>query len=421
MFICMALSLSLLKVNVTALDKHFVSNYSNIVTNNLIAKTNYNTSIYGTDLEENMVEEKPIITSFSIDNNIISVSGAVDSTDNTTHFCLEGQAYKTFDNNIVCNVTDTTNTYDVIFLCLEKKQEYNDYLLYRNSESDVTNLMGNYGLKIYLMKKGTRNISIIEDLSIDISNVDNILASLYETDYSNLNWFTNCFEPVPEAIPYNVTTREYQFIDSVTYYFGTVAVKLGIILEATNDTPTISNQASFTSKLEHSYYVYSDNPSYNQPARAEGYFRVENLNIETGIGQGYYIQQVHWNGAGDTSSAISGTLNLYIGYGSVVGGNITFSSAYKTFNRDNWLNLIDSSCNSNNMPRQVKTEYDGLIISTPSHYADFSATIINSTNAPDKYKCYQTIWKFDITKKGTWGNYSSYRTNQSLTCTSYFS
>ena len=93
MFICMALSLSLLKVNVTALDKHFVSNYSNIETNNLIAKTNYNTSIYGTDLEENMVEEKPIITSFSIDNNIISVSGAVDSTDNTTHFCLEGQAY----------------------------------------------------------------------------------------------------------------------------------------------------------------------------------------------------------------------------------------------------------------------------------------------------------------------------------------
>lgn len=251
--------------------------------------------------------------------------------------------------------------------------------------------------------------------------MQNILSFLNETDYSNLNWFTSCFEPVPEVQPANVTKAEYKFIDTETYYFGSVQVKLGVILTATNDTPTVSNQASFTSKLQHSYYVYSTNPSYTQPARAAGYFRVENVNISSAVGQGYYIQQIRWNGSGETTLSSSLSLNAYIGYGSVLGGNVTLSSTPKSFKKDNWLNLIDSSCTNNNMPRRADTKFDNLIISTPSHYADFSATITNATNVTNKFKCYQTIWSFDITKKNMWAGYSSYKTNQSVTCTSYFS
>ena len=431
---CFAMStlmcLSILGNNAYALGDEFVASDisesyifdgnlgKSVIAENTIGKTNINTSVYGYDLEDNMVEETPNVSSFTIQGSNVNVSGYVNENDLNTAFNLTGAAYKTFDNNIVCNVIDTTGNYDVLFLCLEKGQENNDYILYRNAGNGVK---GDYGLKVYLMKKGTRDISIIEDTNVEIINVQNILDNLEETDYSNLNWFTSCFEPIPEVEPANVTKKEYQFIDTEVYYFGSVQVKLGVILTATNDTPTVSNQASFTSKLQHSYYVYSTNPSYNQPARAEGYFRVENINISSTVGQGYYIQQIHWNGAGATTLSASLSLNAYIGYGSIFGGNITLSSSPKSFKKDNWLNLIDRDATDYNRPRRADTKYTNLIISTPSHYADFSATITNATNATDKFKCYQTIWSFDITKKNSWAGYSSYKTNQSVTCTSYFS
>lgn len=394
-----------------------------ILLNELVGKTKFNSSIYGYDLEDNMIVESPDVGSFTINDDIVNVSGFVDTTDSNTSFNLVGTAFKTYDNNIVCNVVDTTNKYDVIFLCLEKKQEHNDYILYRNSSEDIEEYMGDYGLKIYLMRKGTRDISILEDLDVQIPDLSSTLVDLEETEYSNLNWFTYCFEPIPEesasVMPTNVTTTRYTYWDSDTYFFGSVTASLGIKLTATNDTPNVSNTTNFTSKLEHEYLVNASDSSYNNPLRAAGYFRVEDIGIEATVGQGYYLQQVRWNASGASTISSSKSLNLSIGYGLA---GYTVSATTRSFKKENWLNLVNSECvYYSNMPRHANTEYDDLIISTPSHYADFSAIVVNIPEYTDKFKCYQTKWTFDITKKNFWAGYSTVKSNQYLYCTSYFS
>lgn len=387
---------------------------TSVIAENVIGKTNINTSVYGYDLEDNMIDETPNVSSITIQGSNVSVSGYVNESDINTAFNLVGTAYKTFDNNIVCNAADTTGNYDVLFLCLEKGQENNDYILYRNAEIGVK---GDYGLKVYLMKKGTRDISIIEDTNVEIPNVQNVLSFLEETDYSNLNWFTSCFEPIPNIEQYD--TREYLFVDNEIYYFGSVQVMLGLKLYLTNDTPRVVGQATFTSKLTHSYYAYSTNPAYNQPARAAGYFRVENIKVDATVGQGYYIQYALWDGKGEESLPISVSANIGIGNIFSASGSFTFYP-FQIPRTSGMVNLIDEHSTNDNKPKELILPYTGLIISNSTHEANLITQITDMTRVTNKTNLYTTIWSFDITKKNIWASYSTYRTNESVSCSSIF-
>ena len=427
---CFAMSalmcLSILGNNAYALGDEFVASDisesyifdesfgTSVIAENAIGKTNINTSVYGYDLEDNMVEETPNISSFTIQGSNVNVSGYVNENDLNTAFNLTGAAYKTFDNNIVCNVVDTTGNYDVLFLCLEKGQENNDYILYRNTEIGIK---GDYGLKIYLMKKGTRDISIIEDTDVEIINVQSVLNCLEETDYNNLNWLTNCFEPIPNVE--QCDTREYLFVDSEIYYFGSVQVMLGLKLTLINDTPSVNGQATFTSKIKHSYYAYSTNSAYNQPARAAGYFKVENIKVDATVGQGYYIQFALWDGKGEENLPISVSANIGIGNIVSTSGSITFYP-FQVPRSSGMVNLIDEHATYDNMPKELILPYTGLIISNSTHEANLITQITDLTRATKKMNTYTTVWSFDITKKNIWASYSPYRTNESVSCTSIF-
>lgn len=396
---------------------------------NMLGKTNIDTSIYGYDLEDNMIENTPELNKIQIVDNEITVNGCVDAENKNTDFNLIGTVYKTNDGNIVCDAYDSTNKYDVIFLCLERTQEHNDYVLYRDTPELLSETIGDYGLKIYLMKKGTRDISILEDVNVTIDNQNQLLTNIEQTEYSNLNWFTKCFEPinddnndVPTPIS-AITQTTYTYCDSELYWFGSTTVELGVVLTATNNTPNVGSTGStlFTSNLNHDYFVYSTNPSYNQPARASGHFRIENIRAEGTIGQGYYLQQIAWNGNGENSISFV-SLSAYIGLSGRFGGaSISPSFEVISFEKDNWYNLVNNFVSPTSVPRMASTSYTNLIISTPNHYASFNAMVTNDNLVPtsDKFKCYQTIWTFDITKKGLWG-YSPDKYNQQLYCTSYF-
>lgn len=398
------------------------SQETNVVTittsSSLKAKTSLDTSIYGYDLEDNMINEQPIIDSFYITCSLVNVHGFVNNLNLDTEFSLVGTVYKTFDNNLFCEVKDASGNYDVVFTCLEKKQQHNDYVLLRNVD-ESTIYKGDYGLKIYLMKKGTRDISIIEDENIVIDYLDEILLNCDETEYSNLNWFANCFEPIPEnnELPFSTTTKEYTYWDTDTYYFGTVWAKMGFKLSSTLDTPSLPN--SFGTKLEFEWIVDASDPAYNNPYRADGYFKVQNIRAESLIGQGNYLQSIMWNGQGATTLSASLSLSLYIGYGSILGGSVSYTTSPTTFPKANWLYLIDSNCSDTVKPRQAKTTYTSLVLSKPTHYADLLVDPVSmSTNSSFNY--YQTLWTFDVYKKSSSTSYNLNKSNQTLTSGSYF-
>lgn len=400
----------------------FAEESNQIIANEIIGKTSIDTSIYGDDLEYNMVEESPGISNFSIKDRIVNIVGYVDSNDSNTEFCLTGIAYRTYDNNIVCDAMDSSGKYDVVFVCLEKKQEYNDYILYRDNLNEMMNEMGEYGLKIYLMKKGTRDLSILEDLNVEITNISEILNNLDETDYSKLNWFTYCFLPTHDESdniePYSTNTTSYTYWDD-KYYIGTDTIQLGVKLKATNDTPAVANNTDFTSKLEFEFVIETSNPAYNNPYRGDGHFRIENVKIQALIGQGYYIQHIAWNGDGEGITNLSPSLGVSVGisYG-VLGANISISPTTYSLNKDNTLNLVDSQCDYNTkMPRQVEIEYDNIILSGQRHYLDFLAHVVDNDKISEKFKMYQTYWTFDVATKGYY-NFSVVDSNH-LYCTNW--
>lgn len=404
------------------------NNIQHITPKTIIAKTSMNTSVYGDDLDQNMIDEKPIINRFEIESDSVNISGFIDTDDKDTAFCLTGTAYKTYDNNIVCDVIDLNEKYDVIFVCLEKKQGYNDYILYRDSQIDISGLLGEYGLKIYLMKKGTRDISILEDTNVEISNVEMILSGLNETEYSKLNWFTNCFIPSEnksddnQIEPFSVHKTEYTYWGD-QYYIGNnnVSIQMGIKLKATNDTPSLDSGTFFTSKLEFEFVIKTSDPAYNNPARAEDKYRVSNVKIQSSIGKGYYLQSVWWNGVGYGSIGAGATLSLSVGisYGPL-GANLSISPNLRDFQKDNWLYLVNSECDGClKMPRQVETIYKNITLARSSHYLDFGAYAVNNKNISEKFKAYSVCWTFDVQERGLFGSYSTVESNE-LYCSSWF-
>lgn len=210
-----------------------------------MGKVKYNVSEYGDDLEIDLIDIKPIITDFNLSNNSVQIKGQADLYDDDTTFCIEGAVFKTYDGNIVCETCDKNGNFDVLFLCLERNCQYNDYILHRGN-IDVNDLKGAYGLKLYLMKKGTRDIYLLEDINVGVENSDNLLNTLPEIDYSSLNWFVNCFTPIQILVSDNevstlseLTTNTYTFTDTEVYAIGSDRIYLGFVLYATNIPPLI--------------------------------------------------------------------------------------------------------------------------------------------------------------------------------------
>lgn len=117
---------------------------------------------------------------------------------------------------------------------------------------------------------------------------------------------------------------------------------------------------------------------------------------------------------------MSATQNLSISIGYGLAG-YTISSNTKTFKKENWVNLVGSEAvYYSNMPRYASTKYTNLIIGSPSSYADFAVTVVNIPEYTNKFKCYQTKWTFNITKRNSSLGYDTKKSNQELYCTSYF-
>lgn len=404
--------------------------FDEINAQHLMGKTNCNVSLYGDDLEDNMVTNAPVISQFRINDNMIMVNGLVNSWDNNTSFCLQGKVYKTYDGNIVCNASDTTGKYDVLFLCLEKKSDYNDYILLRDREDEQYDLKGDYGLKIYLLRKGTREISILEDTDVKVSNINRILVNAEETDYSCMNWFTNCFIPISSdtnaedsVSPLSViTTGNFTYWDTEVYAIGSDRIYLGLQILATNTTPPVYDQTTFSCKIEYNPIADSTNPAYANPQRAADMFRVHNIGVVFMIGQGYFLQEAAWGAYGCTTPSLNPSLSfgISLSYG-VVGGSISVQPSYYV---PVTLGALTDLCGYGSsypysMPRRAQTFYSGLAFANTGDEASLSVRITNIPEISDKFACYQTEWTFDIHKKGAWSGYS-YSLSDHVYCTSYF-
>ena len=396
----------------------------------LLGKTNYNVSIYGDDLEDNMVTNKPVINEFRIYKNKAIVNGFVDSDNIDTRFCLQGEVYRTYNDHIVCFANDTTGKYDVMFLCLEKKKDYNDYILLRKSGDKQYDQRGDYGLKIYLLRNGTREISILEDTNIIVSNVNKILSQVEETDYSSMNWFTNCFKPLSSSNNGNdsvspsseLTQGTFTYWDTDVYAIGSDLIYLGFQIIATNTTPPVSGQTTFSCIIQYYPLASSTNPAYAEPQRAADMFRVNNIGVISVIGQGYFLQQASWGAYGYTTPSLNLSLNFEISLSSgVLGGSISAQPSYDVpvyFGAMEDL-VKNGSSYPYSMPRKAQTLYSGLSFANTNDEASLSVVVTDIPVISSKTDIFQIEWTFDIYKKNAWGIYS-YSSSDHVYCTSYF-
>lgn len=407
-----------------------VPGYDEVNVSSLIGKTNYNVSVYGDNLDSDLVSADPTLNYFYFSGNSVYVNGYVNNGNEDTKFNLQGTAYKTYDDNIVCNVNDTTGNYVVLFLCIEKKTDYNDYILFREPGNIQQLQSGEYGLKIYLQREGTREISLLEDVNVSISNVDNILSTIESTDYSSMNWFVSCFLPIstsdqtenlisPASL---VTNNTFTYWDTEVYAIGSDRIYLGIQMIATNTTPPLSSQTTFSSLVEYYPIVSSTNPAYADPQRAADMFRVQNIGVTAMIGQGYYLQYASWNASGYTTPALNMSLNfgISLSYGPLGASLEASPSYYVPVYFGSSTILCGSTCSyPYSMPRRAQTMYTGLSFANTGDQAGLTVIANNIPEMSNKFDCYQTNWTFDIYKKNPWGIYS-YLISDNLYCTSYF-
>lgn len=402
---------------------------SSIESISLLGKVKYNVSKYGDDLETNLIDIKPIITDFNLSNNSVQIKGQADLYNGNTMFYIEGSVFKTYDNNIVCEACDKNGNFDVLFLCLERNCQYNDYILHRGS-INVNDLKGVYGLKLYLMKKGTRDIYLLEDINISVENSDNLLNNLPEIDYSSLNWFVNCFAPIQilvsddEVSPLSeFTANTYTFTDTEVYAIGSDRIYLGFVLCATNVTPALSSQTTFSSGVSYTPTATSTNPAYANSQRAADMFRVSDIEVTALIGQGNYLQSISWGAAGTEAPSLNSSISFGITLSAgVYGVSLNSSPSYYT---PITIGSTASICNSgscsypNNMPRKAQAMYSGLTFINEGDNASLNVIANKITEATDFFDCYQTNWSFNIYRKNSLGYYALLQSGN-VYCTSYF-
>lgn len=396
----------------------------------LLGKMKHSASEYGDDLEIGLVNIEPTIGEFSFAGDEVWVNGQADFDDTGSSFNIVGTAFKTYDNHIVCDAYDSSGNFDVLFLCVEKRCQYNDYILYRN-HNGINDLKGDYGFKLYLMKKGTRDIYLLEDPDVVIPNCDYLLSNLTETGYSSLNWFVNCFSPIQILIDdgdgilpaSELTTNTYTFTDTEIYAIGSDRIYLGFVLYATNVTPALTSQTTFSSGVSYSPTATSTNPAYANPQRAADMFRVSDIGVTALIGQGNYLQSISWGAAGTEAPSLNSSISFGVTLSAgAFGVTLDFSPSYYM---PITIGSTATICNNSNcsypnrMPRKAQTTYTGLTFINEGDNASLNTVATKIAEATDVFDCYQTNWTFNIYRKNSSGYYAFLQSGN-LYCTSYF-
>lgn len=170
---------------------------------NLVGKTYLDLDAKGKDLEKDNYEETTIsVKDFTVKDKLIRLKGEVTYNDKSIPFDFEGELLKgrKSDNVLIGKLEDRDENFDVIHFSIDNEHENTislDKTKVKTAQKDSDVL-----LKLYLLKKGTRDFTVIEEL--DPTFIDRDIfkdaKKLEKADHIEQFWYSKIIKPEIEIV-----------------------------------------------------------------------------------------------------------------------------------------------------------------------------------------------------------------------------
>ncbi len=359
---------------------------------------NDNLSLDGKNLHLNSEKSFLNIDSFQVSGDNVSFSGSIEDRG---AFHIIGKVYQAADHNgyYIVKGTDAGQNYDVLQIMFEKLG--GETTLFTGNISQKDN--HNYVLRIYMMKKNTRQIYLYEYFcDLDGLSGENVI------DPTAIMWFRDIVEPEVDnsVMPYAETYREI-VVDSIaeTFWMGNCWVKAGYKVYATTVVSDgYRHGGTHSSTLKFERLIDSNGAAYRDPELA-GY-RVENAVCELEVKDGYYITEHGWSFK--AAPVVSTTSSLYfnIGYG-MKGASVNWSLGIERVNVDAGQ-FIATPDYINPYPKIISSDVFPSSLSNEDHYYTVKISTGDIENCSTFDDTLYVKWTFDIYQKNDWGIYKEF-------------
>ncbi len=357
---------------------------------------NENLSLDGKNLHLNSEKSFLNIDSFQVTGDNASFSGSIEDRD---AFHIIGKVYQAADHDgyYIVKGTDASQNYDVLQIMFEKLG--GETTLFTGNISQKDN--HNYVLRIYLMKKNTRQIYLYEYFcDLDGLSGENVI------DPAAIMWFKDIVEPevvtdLPSCLSFG-DTKEEVVIDYMAekFWMGDCWVKVGYkVYVVTVVDGGYRDGGEVDTKLKFERIAESSGAAYRDPGLA-GY-RIQNAACEFEVKDGYFMKSLLWSGK--ANSTISNDVSIYfnIGFG-MKGASVNLSAGLQKVS-GTYGNYIPLPEPGNLYPKTVSSEKFPSNLSTETHYYGAKVQTVCLAECPNYIDEITVKWTFDVYEKNTWG------------------
>ena len=381
------------------------------------AQTYHDVDSVGTNMNSSDADN----TAVSFENVILTstatqIKGMVSDKNTSTPFSLSGSLAKAENDKeiIVGHLSDDLGNFDVIHFSLDRTGSKS--LMFNRS---VTKGKGDTVLKLYLLQKNTRNLTVVELLNPSFLSADGLFLqreSLQSAERSDQFWYTKILKPIST----NVLDAPMSDVNIASYmpYYVTKSYAISYNLMGDTITETFnvkhyvsapgsiaSDGASFYIKMNvESEYTdsYYDGRISNDTSTKIGAYQATTL--DTYCATGDAMNSISWDGAYSTKGSLDVGFRWSKSYLST---NLGFTISYTggTQVGPNSFYVLDNS--GTTKVRQVGyTWAKGKYLQNVGEHFD---SIINVGNydpsLKSSYKTFGTRWTYDISngQNYTWG------------------
>ncbi|MED1789037.1 hypothetical protein P4V47_16355 [Brevibacillus laterosporus] len=276
------------------------------------AKTFFNLDDKGEKLDtDNFTKSSISLENIKIKKNRAVIKGSVAYNEmESLPFELEGEIFKGKNSNqlIVGKLEDKLDNFDVILFSIDRSPQGSIILDKEIKENVIANSEDLSLLKIYLLKKDSRDFTVLETRDIELFNVDKIfdgVDELEKADHIDEFWYSKILAPETEIEKDNGRVKRALQNASKkdtlvsTYYISGGRVQEKMVLRYTLEGPkSFDSTGQFTHKVyvEDEFTKSSDFPSMNSNDTSTEVGVYGDTIVEGITGIGDVIRYVQWDG-----------------------------------------------------------------------------------------------------------------------------
>ncbi len=381
----------------------------------LDGKVNLSLSEDGKNLYNDLRNAKLDLNTLFVDNEKASFSGTVSYEGNAYEINASGEVGKGYLSGagLIGKLTDSANNFDIAYFTIEDAATGDRIFV-------APNLKNKKVIKIYLIRKNTREIIMFEEDYKKIEhnkkynvnyNINNVKMAERGADY----WFLGLVKPEQNTIVSPSAT--YDKTDTATHsetsWMADRWITTSIVVkQSTTVTDVHAGQARSYTKLQPTLKTDSNYLAYVDDWAP---YSVENIKMKAACGSGDRILEHSWAGQSHKGFSVSASISAGISFGlpgvqfASVDASISPSFS-QTVVLGDW-EYIPASTNSSGStvyPKRSDFTYpSGHYLRDNNQYYDYSINVA-AINGDAGYRYMDFYWTFDIYERDGWGFYTDF-------------